>query len=152
MSTITFSGAIIRYAHLEKNMTRRLYITANYTKPVREAMEWQEIADCETMAQLEGELHGQKLTLTPNDEKLRKFEVQLDCGLVTGFGVFRPQAKEDRESRKTELRFEVEIKSSGSMAEIENYKEKIGEAPAMLKILHAEQEKFQTEKAAAAGA
>jgi hypothetical protein len=37
MSTITFTGATIRYAHLEKSMTRRLYVTANYTKPVREA-------------------------------------------------------------------------------------------------------------------
>src|SRR5579864_4334832 len=110
MSQITFTGAWIRNADLrtrkEGGPFVRLHLTANFTKPVREEMGWEELPDCLDSGKLKGCLMGQNMILTPKADKLAKNEIQLECSEVSDFEMFRVRNK-DGESKSMELRFSL---------------------------------------------
>jgi hypothetical protein len=144
MSTITLSGAYIRHAGFAQqnggSLIKRVHFTANLTKAVCEAMEWQtEMPECVDSAKLSGSLNATRILLTPKDDKLAKHEIQLECTQVSDFELVYVQEK-DRESRRLELRFQAIVADAIAIGTAEEYAQKCGKAPATLKINYSEQQ------------
>ena len=155
---ITFAGCIISTGSFTNDggsVSRLIHVKANPTKAVRSAMKWEELPDCADMAKLSGELTATNLVLSPNDDKLLKYEVECECTQVSDFTLHRVQDR-DGGSRKLELRFRLKITERAALAKLEAYCGKVGEAPASLKIGYKSQEELPLEekddKAAAAKA
>jgi hypothetical protein len=108
MPSVLFRGAHIRYADIRQESEAgkfvRIHFTADYSKPVREHMGWDELPPKTDSAKLAGELTGKNLTLTPNGRELRRHEISLDTAECSDFQVFRVKG-EDGESSRVELRF-----------------------------------------------
>ncbi len=146
MSNITFRGAHIRYADLrqkeEAGCFARIHFTAEMSKPVLEAMEWEPIPDCVESTKLTGELTARNLVLTPNQKELRQHEIQMECSEISDFQLFRVQG-EDGESTRTELRFIARVVEPGAIARIENYMRLVGtsvKSGGALKITYTDQQ------------
>jgi len=147
MPQITFSNVTISHGSFNNDggaVTRLIHVTANLSKAVRSAMNWQDLPDCADMAKLTGELTATNLVLTPNEEKLEKHQVECECTSATNFEIHRVQEK-DGGSRRLELRFKLKIVEKAALSKIEAYCEKVGEAPASLKIGIAEQTELPLE-------
>lgn len=144
MSTITFRGAFIRYADLRNNESgwfMRLHFTAGFSKPVAEAMGWDEvIPDCVDSGKLDGALIARNLVLMPTDKLLKDQEIQMEATEVSDFQFMRVT---EGDSRRSELRFIVRVSQVGAIAHVENYLRLVGQAPAALKIGYEEQQQLE---------
>ena len=141
MSKILFRGAIVHFADIrraESGLFDRLHLTADFTEPVAEAMEWATIPDCCTSSKLSGELAAQTLTLTPTAKALKQHEMELECGDVSDFQVVVVKG-EDGESSHRELRFVARSAQEGAAAAVESWIRVMGEGLAALKISYTEQ-------------
>lgn len=142
MPKLILRGAYIRYADIrrddEAGMFTRVHFTADFSEPVREAMEWGEPPSSIQSAKLDGNVTATHLILTPNGRELKQHELQLDVTEVADFQYFRVK---DGESNSThaELRFIVRTPVDGAGALIEQYIRHIGKGPAQLRINYEEQ-------------
>ena len=145
MSAITFRGAVLRYADLrrreEAGVFARIHVTAEVTKPVMEAMDWQEIPTCVDSGKLDGILTARHLIWTPNQKELRSHEIQMEATEVGDFQFFRVRG-DDGQSTHAELRFIVRVSEPGAIAQLEDYMRTVGEARGALKITYTDQSKL----------
>lgn len=124
----------------EAGVFTRLHFTAEFSKPVREAMEWDDVHPSIQSAKLDGEINATKLSLIPGNG-LEKHELVLDCRSVSDFQIFRVKG-DDGESAHTELRFIVRTQALMAAGHVEDYLRKIGGGAAQLKITHQDQMKL----------
>ena len=139
---VTFRGARIRYFDgrtKEGNSYCRIHMSAEFTKPVMDAMDWEDPGHSVQKADLEGELIGTQFTLTPNDKKLREFGIALDINLANAFKIVTIT---DDEVSHRELRFVVRSPSADAVALVDNYLRKVGDAEAALIMSYTVQEEL----------
>lgn len=149
MPNMIFRGAWIRYFDVrmsEGGQFVRIHLTANFSKPVCEAMDWDpDLPKAIESAKLEGRKSATNLILTPNGD-LAKHEIQFAVNDISDFSVHRV-AEEGKESKRTELRFTA--RSPERIAKyLEEYLAKIGEGQGQLKVSYEHQEDLplQTDK------
>lgn len=146
MSNVTFRGVILEYADLrrkEVSVFARAHFTADWTKPVADVFEWEEIPSSVTSAKLDGSLTSDKFILTPTDKKLRDWEFELQCSRVEDFTIVRITKDEKTITR---LRFTAMVEAQGGVGLIEAWMRSVGEAPAALKVTYVEQTELDLEK------
>lgn len=144
MSKILFRGATVRYCDIradEAGPFVRVHLSADFSRPVREEMEWGEIPDSITSCKLEGKLDARALVLTPNQQQLRQHEIQITADDVSDFQVARTEG-EDGGAKQTHLRFVLRSRQDGAAAQIENWLRVIGDGAATLKVEYAVQQKL----------
>jgi len=147
MSQILFGGAFIRYADLRYNeggVFCRLHFSSDLSNIIDQAMDWEPIPKCQSMAKLTGKLVGKNIVLKPNEKEMAAQAIETDCTSVEDFMVVR--TKDERKAQKTELRFIVTVRAAGAIALIENYLRIVGQEPGQLKIGYAEQTKLALEQ------
>lgn len=157
MATITFHDAFIR--HTDHRRTEegaifcRVHFTANFTKPVMRAMEWDEVPYCLDSGKLGGILTARHIVLTPNHSEFKKKELQLECSEISDFQVFHISGQ-DGASKRTELRFVARCNEEAAIARIDEYWRTIGTSGAQLTVTYNKQENLleDQEKAEAAKA
>lgn len=140
MNTLIFRGAFLRQFDFRKGASGwfcRLHFTADYTKPIADAMGWGAPQTGATDTDLEGELVAQHLIITPNDPALRNQEVQLDCDTVDDFEYARVK---DGEGFNEELRFKVHTVMDGAEAIVGAFARRIGQSASQLRVSYAKQE------------
>jgi len=87
MATITFRGAFLRHFTVqddEGGVFTRAHFTASFSKPICEALGWEEFTDQVKSAKLKGELRATNLVLTPNGN-LSKFKLEFEVTEVSDF-------------------------------------------------------------------
>jgi hypothetical protein len=147
MPNMLFRGAIIRDVDLRRDEGGnfcRLHVTADFSEPIREEMEWDDPGDAVKSAKLDGKLAGTKLIFSPNDKKLKDHEIELGCEEVNDFQYHR--VKTDGGGIAKEVRFIVRTAERGAGALLENYMAVLGEAPAAMKLQYTEQEDLDLQK------
>ena len=152
MSNVTFRGVTLDYADLrrkEASVFCRVHFSAEWTKPVAEVFEWEDVPSMVSSAKLEGSLTCDKFILSPNDKKLKDFETELQCSTVEDFSLAR---KTENEETVTRLRFMAIVEMQTGIALIETWMRSVGEAQAALKVTYHEQTELElSENEAAAG-
>lgn len=145
MGKLIFRGAYIRYMDVRQDEDAgafvRLHLTADYSQPVQEAMDWEPVPESITSAKLAGRLAATHLILTPNGPELRQHELQLSCTDVCDFQLFRVQ-NDDGETTRTELRFQAKSAQDGAAALVENYIRRIGKGIGQLRVSYTKQEEL----------
>jgi len=84
---LIFRGASIRFVDLRyddksKSTYTKLNFTAQFSEPVREAMEWGEPPEGLATGNLDGEMNATHFILTPNGSELKQHEMQLDAKTI----------------------------------------------------------------------
>ncbi len=141
MPSLTFRGAFIRYFDCrlqEGGAFTRIHASADLSDPIREAMDWPQIADEIESCKLSGSLAAEHFVMTPTDKALKSHEFQLPVGEVTDFEVARVK-EDDGESVRTELRFKMRSASGSAAALLFEYLSTVGKAPAAMKLRYSEQ-------------
>jgi hypothetical protein len=140
--TILFRGATVRYVDLRRDKSGVFviaHLTADFSTPVREAMEWPDFADGVSSAKLEGALLGTHVILTPGDKALAAHEIQFDINEVKGFEMKR---REESGANVCELDFMVRTAAEGVAAKLEQYVRRIGDHAGVLKVSYVKQEEL----------
>ncbi len=136
MSHLLFRGAIIRHFDVragEDGIFARIHVTSDFSSPVREALDWDDVPDCVPSCKLTGKLDGRYAVLTPNQPPLRQHELQISVSDLSDFQLHRIQGK-DGESARTELRFIARTVQEGAAGLIENWMRRVGQETASLRI------------------
>lgn len=140
---ITFRGCLIRhfdFRRKEKVCFVRIHLTADYSTPVREKMDWSEMPVSITSAKLSGELNGTHFVLTPANKEMRQHELQLDINSADGFEFISSQPKEEGGSRNTKLNFIVHTSKLGAETQVAGYMRAMADSEGALKISYTKQE------------
>ncbi len=143
MPKLTFRGAFIRFVDLrydEKSKTTftKLNITAAFSEPVREAMEWGEPPAGLASGKLDGEMVASHFILTPDGKELKQHEMQMDARQIGDFNFARVKVGED--SHENELRFQIVTTVDGAAGQAEQYLRAIGKSGAQLRVNYEQQE------------
>ena len=145
MSKLIFRGASIRFVDLrydEKSKTTytKLNFIADFSEPVREAMEWGEPPAGLSSGDLDGEMNATHFILTPNGKELKAHEMQLDTKTI---GAFRFVRSEEGDK----LKFQIISSVDGAAALVEQYLRTIGVGDAQLRVNYEYQEEMPLEDA-----
>lgn len=150
-NTILFRGAFLRSILIHNPPSGEKYVsvnvTADYTTPVAEKMDWGEVPECVTGAKLKGKLLSTNLILTPADKELKKFELDLDIRTVDAFEVVCMK-DEEGETTHREMRFRVESGAKDAGALLEHYVAKLGRNKGAMKVSYTKQEELPLEESA----
>jgi hypothetical protein len=145
--SIVFRGTHIRYfdgRQEEGGAFVRIHLTAEFSEPVMEAMDWEEPGSSVTDAKLDGELHGTHLILTPGDKLLSRSEIQFDIRSAEDFKVVTVT---EGDSKRRELRFIVRSSADGVAALVDQYIRVVGTHQGVLKISYVKQEQLPLQDA-----
>lgn len=138
---LILTGATISYVDIRRTEKSPkwtiVHMRTNYCAQACAEMGWQPSFEGITNADLAGLLAASHMILTPTDKKLKHHEIQVDLTDVADFGYY---SVAEGESTKLELRFKMRTSKPGAAALFDDYWEKIGFAPATLKIAYAKQE------------
>ncbi len=129
---VIFRGCYLRHFTVQDDdggVFTRAHFTASFSKPICEALGWEEFSEHVKSAKLDGELRATNLVLTPNGN-LAKFKLEFEVTEVSDF-TFK------RTSDDTLLEFVVRSSSEGVPAWLENHKRRIGDAQGQLKITYS---------------
>lgn len=140
---ITFRGCLVRhfdFRRKEKVCFVRIHLTADYSTPVREKMDWSEMPVSITSAKLSGELNGTHFILTPANKEMQQHELQLDINSADGFEFISGQPKEDGGSRNTKLNFIVHTSKLGAETQVAGYMRALADSEGALRISYTKQE------------
>lgn len=140
-SNIIFRGARIRYIDLRRKDEgapfTRLHLAADFSAPVQEAMEWH-IGDGMSSAKLKGVLTASHMILTPNDKRLKDYEVQLECSEVEDFQLV--ELKDDEgDTAGRELRFIARSVQPGACGVLEEFWSRLGHGDMQLRVSYIPQ-------------
>lgn len=150
MPKLTFRGTSIRYVDVRydersKTTYTKIYLTAAWTEPIREAMEWGQPPEGFASAKLDGELVATMLELIPNGE-LKMHSFDLETKEIAGFELHRVKS-EDGESTENELRFQIVTTAAKAAQKLAAYLGVIGKGEAQLKVTYEAQSVLETEAA-----
>lgn len=144
MSKLILRGAFIReytsYVAAGGQRTIDVKLTANWTKPVCELLDWEEAPKGFGKASMEGSLHGVNMIMEPSDSALKDYQFDIPIGTV---GSFKHVPVLDGEGRigRRELHFEVTTVADDAALVLDNWQKHIGEATAQCRITYnAEQQ------------
>lgn len=137
--TITFRNVHLRYYDGRRKDESapfvRLHLTADYSKPVAEAMGWPEtIGDGVTDGSLSGRMAAVALILTPNDKMLKSRELQIECSEVSDFRFVAEKDEDTGRVVSAELRFIARSNQKGAAALLEDYWHAVGAEDAQMKL------------------
>jgi hypothetical protein len=137
---LIFRGASIRFVDLRyddksKSTYTKLNFTAQFSEPVREAMEWGEPPEGLATGNLDGEMNATHFILTPNGSELKQHEMQLDAKTI---GAFQFVRSDDG----NKLRFQIVTSVDGAAALAEQYLRVIGAGEAQLRVNYEQQEEL----------
>lgn len=140
MPKLIFRGASIRFVDLRyddksKSTYTKLNFTAQFSEPVREAMEWGEPPEGLATGNLDGEMNATHFILTPNGSELKQHEMQLDAKTI---GAFQFVRSDDG----NKLRFQIVTSVDGAAALAEQYLRVIGAGEAQLRVNYEQQEEL----------
>jgi hypothetical protein len=141
--TIIFRGCFIRHADIRQgkdggDVFTRIHLSAEFSEPVREKMEWEDPGDSITSARLTGELLAQNFILTPGDKMLQQHELQIAISDASDFQVV--MLKDDEgEPAGRQLRFIVRSPGDGVEALVGKYIRRVGRHEGQLKISYEPQ-------------
>ena len=144
MPKLILRGTFIRFIDLrydEKSKTpyTKINFTADFSDPVREALEWGEPAAGFTSGDLEGEYTASHLILTPNGKELRTHEIQINAQSIGDFSFHHVKGRED-EGEHDELRFQVVTSDPEAPLKLRDYIAAIGKGEAQLRVNYEQQE------------
>jgi hypothetical protein len=141
--TIIFRGAYIRSLELRNGDDRhaRIQMTADWTEPVRQHMEWDDAPEGFGACDLVGRLAASHIILTPNGKELKRHELQIAADDVNGFHLVPVKDGEGDVTRR-ELRFTVKTTQPDAAAQIEAYCQAIGRGAGQLKVSYVKQDEL----------
>jgi len=140
---IRFRGAFIRnfdvrQAPKGEGIWVNVHMTADFSDPVREAMDWGEMPESVSEAKLVGSLAGVEMMLKPSVRELDKYALKLAIREVKDFKVVM-LAQGDDKPDVTELRFTVTTSSEKANNYLGSYLKAIGKGKGQLTISYSEQ-------------
>lgn len=150
MPKLIFRGAYIRFVDLrydEKSKTPyvKINFTAEFTEPVRQAMEWGEPPAGFASAKLDGEFTASNLIMTPNGRELKIHELQINAKDIGGFELARVKG-DDGDSTHNELRFQVLTADPEAALKLREYIAAIGKGEAQLRVGYEQQSEMPLEE------
>lgn len=142
MPKLIVRGAFVRFIDVRldkgsKVVYTKINMTADFSAPVRDLMEWGEPPIGYGSANLDGELHATHFILTPNSRQLKENEIQMSAMTLGGFQFHRVKSGEGGTSQ--ELRFQIVSTQPEAPALIANYLRIIGESAAQLRVNYEQQ-------------
>lgn len=119
--TIRFTGVELdKFARDGKGVTATF--SATFTSDVQAKMNWTEIPECLTGADLEGELACISLTITPSERALSKHEIDLDLAQIHSFKTVRREIEGKKgKGHRTELWLKVFTTDMKGARKLEEY-------------------------------
>jgi hypothetical protein len=142
--SILFRGCFIRYCDIRQgkeggDLTCKIHLSADFSTPVREHMEWEEVGDSISSAKLNGALLANHMILTPGNRQIQNHELQIDITEVSNFEV--STVKDDEgEPCGRKLNFQVKTSKDGAGAIVEQYMSRVGRHEGALKVSYVKQE------------
>lgn len=139
---VVFRGAWVRYVDLrysEGGTYLRIYVTAEFTGPVMEAMKWEDPGRSVDGADLAGELVGTHMVLQPNEKKQREHEIKLDVNKIYDFKL---AVVTEKESTRRELRFIIRTPAPDAETVLGQYIRRVGNGQGALTISYSKQEEL----------
>lgn len=148
MPTITFRGAFIRYVDMRyepksKAVYLKLNMTAAYSKPVREELNWAELPETSPDMGLDGDFTATEFTMIPNGLDASAFN--LDATSMESFSVHRVTSKTDKEKTEEELRFLIVTPDKHAAGKLAKYLDVVGVGLAQLKVKYNAQSAIENE-------
>lgn len=125
---------------------------SSWNQKVADALNWSnELPECLTGANLEGDLHATTCELIPSESALKKHGIELEISRVTKFETVRLdlEGKKDK-GHRTELRFKIHFTDKNGARKLEQYMLTIGEGKASLTVSYTKQEVLPMSDAMAA--
>jgi len=140
--TIVFRGAYIRsfeFRNGDGDKHVRIQMTADWSAPVCEHMEWGDVPDGFAACDLIGKLAASTVIFTPSGRGLKDHEIEIGADDVSGFNLV-PIKDGEGEVTGRELRFTIKSTANEAAALLECYCKQIGRGVAQLKVSFAKQE------------
>lgn len=130
--------------------------SAALTAPVKEAMQWDEMADWETSCTPKGRLIATKIELEPKAGLgLSAKEVSIDTSLIDSFELIKIESKgkgaKKTQATKIELRFNVHFPDPGGAGKLERYLLTTGNEGSMNVVYEKEPEQTEITETAEGG-
>ncbi len=126
----------------------RIHLSADFTQPICDAMEWGDPQDGAKSSKLEGSLSATNLIITPNGRELKQHEMQLNVQEIRDFTFVRGTTDEETGKVKADrLDFIAISVQPGAGALVESYIAMIGKGAGQLRVGYEEQSKMDLEKA-----
>lgn len=98
-----------------------------------DAMEWADIPECSTSAQMAGELSAQVVSLTPKDEALKRHAIDLESTHVGNFEIVRRELENKKNKGfRQELHFKVKFSDATGCKKLEAYKLTAGKSSMLI--------------------
>lgn len=143
MPKLIFRGAFVRFVDLRyddksKTCYTKINFTADFSEPIREAMEWGEPPAGFASADLDGDLVASHLILTPNGKELKDQELQIDARAIGSFKLVRVSDGQEGATHN-ELRFQVATTIPDAAARLSQYLSVIGKGEAQLRVNYEQQ-------------
>ena len=148
MPKLIFRGASIRFVDLRyddksKTTYTKLNLTAAFSEPIRNAMEWGEPPAGLSSGKLDGEMNATHFVLTPNGSQLKQHELQLDAREIGAFTFHRVKGQD---IVVDELQFQIVTAAPGAAGMIEQYISNIGKGEAQLRVNYEKQAELYDEE------
>lgn len=143
MPKLIFRGASIRFVDLRyddksKTVYTKINLTAAFTEPIREAMQWGTPPAGFASAKLDGEFTASNFILTPNGRELKQHELQMNAKEIGSFDLIRVKG-DDGESARNELRFQLLTADPLASGLLAQYLAAIGKGEAQLRVNYEQQ-------------
>lgn len=143
-STIRFTGAILKNftcgtSKQGKGTYTRMHFNADFSKPVRDVMGWEDHPKGYGAADLRGQLAGVKMTLKPSKRELAEQAFEMPITVVDGFSVSPLKQKDDKPDVLV-LSLTVLTMSKKAYMALGKWKDTLGEAEAHLTIEYSDED------------
>lgn len=146
-NSVVFNGAEIRYndtRHDEGGVFNRIHIVFDPSRPVQEALGWEDLPDSIPSGKLTGRIPATNVIFTPTDKQLQNQEMQFPVNEVRDFSF---TSKHDKEGKIISRSIAAVVVTQQKVsALIENWLATVGEASAVCKVGYAVQEKLPLEE------
>lgn len=149
MPKLIMRGAIVRHydgRRSDSGPFTKIHVSADFSDPIREFMEWGDPQEGAKDSNLEGELNATHLILTPNGKELKGHELQLTAQMVEKFKFVRGKTTKEGKVKSDRLDFQIITVEAGAGAKVEQYIAVIGKGVAQLRIGYEEQTKMDLAK------
>lgn len=135
---IIFRGAYIRRFAVAQSpdgeaVFVRAYISCDFSDPVIEAMEWHDLPEGFSQADLKGELAAQTMTMKPSSRELAQHGFDLDVHEATDFQVVSLKQADDKPDVR-ELRFVIRSAHHKATRILDDYVRTIGKGKGQLRV------------------
>ena len=140
MAVINFVGVTLRQVSRETG-SGKLYFTAELTPAISRAFEWDAISDKATSSDMDGEISGGTLTLSPKELGMKLAAFTCEFGTLNKLEIVRLEIEKTRgKGHRSEVRFVVKFSGADTAAKAERWLTKIGEAKGTLEVSYAKQD------------